>query len=1010
MRTKHIALTLSGAFAVLVAISLAVGQLGLRRMDSINATFHHVTLRHADTLKMAQEALLLSDRNIHIIMRVFLGQDQVPSKTLLGERLDNSKRISDLTAEIQNHCGSEDEKHLLTAVEETRRPYIESYQRAFRLLSYNEKHDAAVVLTDETLPALLKYRGAWNEFAEFQRHQLDAEAQKADTDYHTTRRVALLVITLAVSCFLLIGVLATRQASITWRQEVEARRQVESELHRSEERIRIAVESANIGLWDWNLGSGELAWSDTAKALLGLPPDSATGTQVVMNSIHPRDRQRVQEAINAAIESKREDWVEFRVIWPDGSMHWRVARGRVLRDNDGEAIRMMGVAMDIDKQKQAEASLHAQMAFLEAQVNSTIDGILVVDGNDQRLLLNRKFVELFKVPPEVTQQREDRYLLEHVASLVKDREPFLARVRHLNLHPTETSRDEIELKNGTTLDRYSSPVIDENGVYYGRIWTFRDITERKRNEDKLQQLSIAVEQSPNSVVITDPQGTITYVNRKFTELTGYHPDEAVGRNPRILNSGRVSSDVYRAMWSTIKQGHEWRGEFCNKKKNGEIYWEAAAITPITDLNGEITHFLAVKEDVTERKRTEKELRQMKFSLEHASDAAFWIDPQARIVYANAAACRTLGHSREELLTLSIPDINPLFPREVWAEFWERLKTQQSMTFETQHQTKQGRHFPVEVTTSYLEFDGQEYCFSFTRDITERRVLESHLRQAQKLEGIGQLAAGIAHEINTPTQFVTDNLTFLRDSWTSIRQLIDLYRVSLTKAAGIPPTVATAIEEGERSCDLDFVMAEAPRAIDQGLDGVRRVARIVWAMKEFAHPDSTDKTATDLNKSIESTITVGRNEWKYVAEVTTEFDETLAPVVCYPGDINQVVLNLVVNAAHSIKDKLKDGEKGQIKVCTRQRGDFAEISVTDTGTGIPEAIRSRVFDPFFTTKEVGKGTGQGLALAYTVIVKKHGGKIWFETEAGRGTTFYIHLPLESADSTRSPDAQALTLRG
>ena len=181
------------------------------------------------------------------------------------------------------------------------------------------------------------------------------------------------------------------------------------------------------------------------------------------------------------------------------------------------------------------------------------------------------------------------------------------------------------------------------------------------------------------------------------------------------------------------------------------------------------------------------------------------------------------------------------------------------------------------------------------------------------------------------------------------------------------------------------------------------------MKEFSHPDSADKTATDLNKAIESTITVGRDEWKYVAEMTTEFDEALAPVVCYPGDINQVVLNLVVNAAHSIKDNVKDGEKGKIKVCTRKRGDFAEISVTDTGTGIPsDSFKS--FRSVFSTKEVGKGTGQGLALAYTVIVKKHSGKIWFETELGRGTTFYIDLPLDSIDSTRNPDAQTLTVRG
>ena len=174
-----------------------------------------------------------------------------------------------------------------------------------------------------------------------------------------------------------------------------------------------------------------------------------------------------------------------------------------------------------------------------------------------------------------------------------------------------------------------------------------------------------------------------------------------------------------------------------------------------------------------------------------------------------------------------------------------------------------------------------------------------------------------------------------------------------------------------------------------------MAKIVRAMKEFSHPDSVDKTATDLNKAIDSTITVARNEWKYVSELVKDFDTNLPAIVCYPGDINQVVLNLIVNAAHSIKEKVTDGEKGRITVRTRMLGTDVEISVTDTGRGIPEVIRGRIFDPFFTTKEVGKGTGQGLALAYTVVAKKHGGKIWFESEVGVGTTFFVTLPIHCA---------------
>ena len=269
-----------------------------------------------------------------------------------------------------------------------------------------------------------------------------------------------------------------------------------------------------------------------------------------------------------------------------------------------------------------------------------------------------------------------------------------------------------------------------------------------------------------------------------------------------------------------------------------------------------------------------------------------------------------------------------------------------------------------------------------------------------MEGIGQLAAGIAHEINTPTQFVMDNLTFLKDSWKSAFELMQRYRSAVHDTGSqLQPELQAELQKAEQSCDLEFIVEEVPRAIEQSLDGALRVAKIVRAMKEFSHPDSAEKTATDLNKAIESTITVARNEWKYVSDVVKEFDEQLPPVVCYPGDINQVVLNLLVNAAHAIKDKVKDGQKGKITVRTRVAGESVEISVADTGSGIPEDIRNRVFDPFFTTKEVGKGTGQGLALAYTVVVKKHAGKIWFETEIGKGTTFFITLPVSVAAAAK-----------
>jgi PAS domain S-box-containing protein len=269
------------------------------------------------------------------------------------------------------------------------------------------------------------------------------------------------------------------------------------------------------------------------------------------------------------------------------------------------------------------------------------------------------------------------------------------------------------------------------------------------------------------------------------------------------------------------------------------------------------------------------------------------------------------------------------------------------------------------------------------DVTERRRLEGQLLQAQKIEAIGQLAAGVAHEINTPIQYVADNLRFLEDAFRDLNELLTLHR------EGAP---VEALATRWRQLDGDFIVAQVPLATAQGLEGAERVASIVRAMKEFAHPGREDMAPVDLNRAVSNTVSVSRNEWRYVADLELELDPGLPPVPCLQGEIQQVVLNLIVNAAHAIADAGRE-EKGRITVTTRTAGTMAEIVVQDSGTGIPEAVRARVFDPFFTTKEVGRGTGQGLALAHDTVVKKHGGSLEFSTEVGKGSSFVVRLPLE-----------------
>jgi two-component system, NtrC family, sensor kinase len=787
---------------------------------------------------------------------------------------------------------------------------------------------------------------------------------------------------------------------ITIQDVTEAQRDKEA-LRQSEEKFRRILAGVPDVAWTADQQGRIVYLSPKVKTLFGFTKSElcAGDATLWLRRIHREDSSRVRKTYQDLFDKQRAFDQEYRFQRKDGSWIW--VHSRAIRTHqENEHLFADGVLSDITRRKQAETELQTKTAFLEAQANSTIDGILVVDENDERLLLNQKLIELFKIPPQVASNKNDRHLLDHVVKLIKDPESFLSKIEYLNQHPAETSRDEIELRDGMILDRYSSPVVGKNGIYYGRIWTFRDITERKRNEDTLQQLSMAVEQSPVSIVITDPQGNISYVNRKFTEITGYTPEEVMGGNPRILNSGQTPAELYHDLWSAISQGREWRGEFCNRKKNGEIYWETANIRPITSSQGAITHYLAIKEDITERRVTQETLKasekRYRLLFERNLAGVIRTTPEGRVLECNQAAARMFGYeSPDEIMVLSSIDLyyDPSEREGVVAQ----LKAKGSITnLELKCRRKGGDPLWIIANFNFVDDDStvDKIVEGILVDITERNALESQLRQAQKLESVGQLAAGIAHEVNTPTQFVSDNLTFLRDAWQATFGLLELYRNTIQSAAGaLPQQVAAALDEAARNCDFEFLAAEVPRAIDQSLDGSRRVAEIVRAMKEFSHPDSANKTAADLNRAIESTITVARNEWKYVATISTDFDRSLPSVMCYLGDINQVILNLLVNAAHAIKEKLGETGMGQITVRTRRKDTFAEIAVSDTGTGVPEAIRARIFDPFFTTKDVGKGTGQGLALAHNVIVKKHGGKIRFETEMGRGSTFIIELPIQ-----------------
>ena len=301
---------------------------------------------------------------------------------------------------------------------------------------------------------------------------------------------------------------------------------------------------------------------------------------------------------------------------------------------------------------------------------------------------------------------------------------------------------------------------------------------------------------------------------------------------------------------------------------------------------------------------------------------------------------------------------------------------------------------VEAKTAELEQAHKEL------ELSHQQALQS-----EKLASVGQLAAGIAHEINTPVQFVGDNTRFLQESFEDLMGLVAVYQ-ELGNAANegkVPAELVDRARTLSEEVEVDYLAEEVPNAISQSLEGVERISKIVRSMKDFSHPGTDNLENVDLNNAIESTINVSRNEWKYVAEMVNEFDSTLPLVPCFLGELNQVILNMIVNAAHAIKDSRNESDPlGTITISTKLADDDAEIRITDSGCGMAEEVSKRIFEPFFTTKGVGKGTGQGLAIAYAVIVDKHKGNISVISEPGKGSTFIIRLPMNASAKNREMD--------
>jgi PAS domain S-box-containing protein len=385
--------------------------------------------------------------------------------------------------------------------------------------------------------------------------------------------------------------------------------------------------------------------------------------------------------------------------------------------------------------------------------------------------------------------------------------------------------------------------------------------------------------------------------------------------------------------------------------------------------------------------------------ENSADLIAVVDQAGHRIYNNPTYGRLLGYSAEELKnTVSFQQIHPDDRPLVTRAAQKALETGVGQIIEYRMQRKDGTYVTLESHGSFIR-DSQgeiEALVISAHDISDRRMA----MQTEKLSAIGQLAAGVAHELNTPAQYVSDNLTFLRDTWSELDAAMAFCAAPAQALIPSDSGSSDGVIFASSPRDWDWLRKEVPRAISQSLEGIRRMTKILGAMRRFSHTGGGEREEVDLNEALDATMTVAQHQIKDIADVQTDYRPELPRVECYCDELNQVFLNLIVNATHAIRDASTQGtgHRGKLTIRTRQIDRDVQIEIQDNGSGIPQDARGRVFDPFFTTKQVGEGTGQGLAICHEIIVQKHHGTIWFDTEIDKGTTFFVRIPIRFDSTT------------
>ncbi len=760
--------------------------------------------------------------------------------------------------------------------------------------------------------------------------------------------------------------------------EIQERRKTNELLRDNENKLKQAQSFASMGTWEFSIAENRLWWSEECGALFGLTKEQFPSSfEGFLEYVHPVDRNYVKEVNSPVTDLKKGVPLsyEHRIIKHNGDIRWVREEASLILAENGEAVKLLGMVIDITGQKEAEEKITAANAELETRVQERTRAlqeanIALSDEVNERRLTEAKVLGLL----------ESEKLITDISSLF-----VLSDVSNLDCCINEALMMTGQFHN---VDRSYIFLISEDGssLCNTHEWCAPGV---EPVIDQLQNLDAALFPWWLEILNNNQTINIPCVDQMPAEAAMEKETLQEQGNQSVLAVPLIANDKLLGFigFDSVSQQKNWADE------------QVALLRVVADITGSSIVRKRYEQDLAD----EKEL--LRVTLRSIAEGLVVVDLEERVINLNRRAEELTGWSSGEAEGKLLADVLKVFNSDANAVIANPLQViaDRALTGNQQNELllvdSSGRKKNISAVVAKIT-DGSDRARGSViafQDITDRLRVEAQLALAEKLKSIGQLAAGVAHEINTPMQYIGDNMSFLHESFEAASEFIEkliAYFKSLDR--DFADQQMWEMVKLYDELDVEYRLKEGPLAVKQTLEGVERVSRIVGAMRGFARSGSTGMKSADLNRAIEDTLEVSRNEWKYFSELRLNLDPELPEITCEIDQINQVLLNLIINAAQSIETAVeqKKYDRGEIRLATRVEAGYVVIEIADNGIGINSDIRERIFDPFFTTKDVGRGSGQGLMIAHDIVISRHGGVIDVSSDGGKGAVFRVKLPLKA----------------